>query len=94
MRAVNRDYSPGELVYYKREKDDKWLGPAKVIFQDSKVIGIRTSSGYVRVSANRIWPAGQTLSERLREEEAQLDDLKKGKPVNSDSPSKVNHGNQ
>ena len=88
MRAVNRDYSPGELVYYKREKDDKWLGPAKVIFQDSKVIGIRTSSGYVRVSANRIWPAGQTLSERLREEEAQLDDLKKGKPVNSDSPSK------
>ena len=63
MRAANRDYNPGDLVYYKRDKDDKWLGPAKVIFQDGKVIGIRTSTGYVRVSANRLWPAGETLSQ-------------------------------
>ncbi len=83
MRAVNRDYHPGDLVYYRRDKDDKWLGPAKVIFQDNKVIGIRTSSGYVRVSANRLWPAGQTLSERLKDEEAQLEEMKRGK---SDKP--------
>ncbi len=38
MRAANRDYNQGELVYYKRDKDDKWLGPAKVIFQDGRVI--------------------------------------------------------
>ena len=73
MRAANRDYSPGELVYYRREKDDKWLGPAKVIFQDGKVIGVRATTGYIRVSANRIWPAGETLSQRLRDEENQAD---------------------
>ena len=78
MRAANRDYNPGDLVYYKRDKDDKWLGPAKVIFQDGKVIGIRTSTGYVRVSANRLWPAGETLSQRLREEEVQLHRLREG----------------
>ena len=88
MRAVNRDYNPGDLVYYKRDKDDKWLGPAKVIFQDSKVIGIRTSSGYVRVSANRLWPAGQTLSERLRDEEVQLEEMKKGSPIKSKEAKK------
>ena len=71
MRAANRDYAPGELVYYRREKDDKWLGPAKVIFQDGKVIGVRATTGYIRVSANRIWPAGETLSQRLRDEESQ-----------------------
>ena len=81
MRAVNRDYKPGELVYYRRDKDDKWLGPAKVIFQDGKVIGIRTSSSYVRVSANRLWPAGQTLSERLKDEEEQLEKLKRGEII-------------
>ena len=78
MRSANRDYKQGDLVYYKREKDDKWLGPAKVIFQDNKVIGIRNASGYVRVSANRIWPAGQTLSQRLREEEEELEKMKQG----------------
>ena len=79
MRSANRDYKQGDLVYYRRDKDDKWLGPAKVIFQDNKVIGIRNASGYVRVSANRIWPAGQTLSQRLREEEQELEEIKQGK---------------
>ena len=88
MRSVNRDYNPGDLVYYKRDKDDKWLGPAKVIFQDSKVIGIRTTTGYVRVSANRLWPAGQTLSERLRDEDEQLERIKQGgkEGKNQDKP--------
>ena len=83
MRAANRDYNQGELVYYKRDKDDKWLGPAKVIFQDGRVIGIRTTTGYVRVSANRIWPAGETLSQRLRDEEEQLEQMKKGANLNN-----------
>ena len=79
MRAANRDYSPGELVYYRREKDNKWLGPAKVIFQDGKVIGVRATTGYIRVSANRIWPAGETLSQRLRDEENNTDNNEQNK---------------
>ena len=82
MRAANHDYKSGDLVYYKRDKDDKWLGPAKVIFQDSKVIGIRTTTGYVRVSANRLWPAGETLSQRLRDEESQFECIKNKIDVN------------
>ena len=79
MRAANRDYAPGELVYYRREKDDKWLGPAKVIFQDGKVIGVRATTGYIRVSANRIWPAGETLSQRLKDEEDNLNNQEQKK---------------
>ena len=84
MRAANHDYKSGDLVYYKRDKDDKWLGPAKVIFQDSKVIGIRTTTGYVRVSANRLWPAGETLSQRLRDEESQWEKIRMKNKVDSD----------
>ena len=34
VQAAEKHYTPGELVYYKREGHEKWLGPAKVMFQD------------------------------------------------------------
>ena len=34
----NTFYENGDRVYYKRERDDRWRGPAKVIFQDGKII--------------------------------------------------------
>ena len=49
----------GDRVYYKRERDDSWRGPAKVMFQDRKVIFVRHGSSCVRVSANRIIKQGE-----------------------------------
>ena len=54
IRASEECYGPGDLIYYKRQANDRWLGPAKVIFQDGKVIFIRHGATFVRVSPNRI----------------------------------------
>ena len=57
----NTIFSHGERVWYKRERDGKWKGPAKVIFQDGKIIWVRHGSSAVRVSVNRIVKQGEEL---------------------------------
>ena len=57
MRASEARYSHGDQVYYFREGRDCWLGPAKVLFQDNKVVFIRHGAEMVRVSVNRIQKA-------------------------------------
>ena len=42
------------MVIYKREGRDRWLRPGKVVFQDGKVVFIRHSGVFVRVSPNRL----------------------------------------
>ena len=58
IRTSNTIYNPGDSVYFKRERDEKWYGPGKVIFQDGKVIFVRYGSTFVRVSANRLTKTG------------------------------------
>lgn len=65
MRTNEDFYENGDIVYYKREKDDQWLGPAKVVFQDGKIIFIRHGAYFVRVSANRIVRAGEELKSKI-----------------------------
>ena len=73
---TNEDvYDHGDVVYYKRECDDKWIGPAKVVFQDGKVIFVRHGAYFVRVSANRLIKAGEELSKRVNAKE-NLDQIK------------------
>ena len=62
VRTAEEHYTPGELVYYKREGYEKWLGPAKVVFQDGKVIFVRHGSAVIRVSANRLSKAGVNVN--------------------------------
>ena len=54
VRAAEQIYTNGDMVYYKREGKEKWLGPGKVIFQDGKVVFVRHGSVFVRVSPNRL----------------------------------------
>ena len=54
IRSVDVKFEPGELVYYKRENSNKWLGPGKVIFQDGRLVFVRHGGTYIRVSTNRI----------------------------------------
>lgn len=69
MRTAERLYKRNEWVYYKRDKDNMWMGPAKVIFQDGKVIMVRHGGYYCRVSANRIHPVHDDLAIKLDEED-------------------------
>ena len=59
VSTVNRVWRHGDTVWYKRERDARWKGPAKVIFQDGKVIWVRHGSTAVRVSANRLIKQGE-----------------------------------
>ena len=52
IRASEEKYEHGEWVYYKREGQEKWLGPGKVVFQDGKVVFVRHGGVFVRVSPN------------------------------------------
>lgn len=65
IRTNSETYDLGDIVYYKRMKDNRWMGPAKVVFQDGKVIFVRHGSTYIRVSANRIVKAGAELCKKL-----------------------------
>ena len=69
IRINDTIYEKGDIVYFKKEGEDTWRGPAKVVFQDSKVIFIRIGSIYYRVSANRIIKAGEELAKDIIEKE-------------------------
>ena len=38
VRSCETLFNHGDSVFYKREGQESWLGPAKVLFQDDKVI--------------------------------------------------------
>ena len=54
IRASEKQFSPGDKVYYKRDGSERWMGPGKVVFQDGKVIFVRHGGVFVRVSPNRL----------------------------------------
>ena len=58
IRTNETNFEPGDKVYYLRDKCDRWLGPAKVIFQDGKVIFVRHGAFWIKVSPNRLCKAG------------------------------------
>ncbi len=74
IRIADTIYENGDLVYFRKEGEDKWKGPAKVVFQDSKVIFIRMGGTYYRVSANRLLKAGEALTKQLIEEGKHIPD--------------------
>ena len=47
VRDAEQVFKNGDMVFYKREGKECWLGPGKVVFQDGKVV-------FVRVSPNRL----------------------------------------
>ena len=52
IRASGVVYNRGDRVYYKRDHSLRWLGPAKVIFQDRKIVLLDHGGYYIKVSAN------------------------------------------
>jgi hypothetical protein len=91
IRTNGTIYQNGDIVYYKRDNEEEWRGPAKVVFQDGKVIFIRHGGYAVRVSVNRIVKAGEELEKRIREEQEEFkvhDNIKKEENENQKDKSK------
>ena len=54
IRAVEEVFHPGDRVFYKKDGNMRWFGPAKVVFQDGRIVFVRHGGVYVRVSVNRL----------------------------------------
>ena len=54
VRATEQIYQNGDTVFYKQEGKERWLGPASVVFQDSKVVFVGHGGIFVRLSPNRL----------------------------------------
>ena len=50
IRPSGRNFTQGELVYFKRDDDKEWKGPGTVIGQDGKVVVVRNGSFVVKSS--------------------------------------------
>ena len=59
IRANTTNFKTGEKVFYKRDGNNKWKGPGKVIGQDGKIVFVRHGNVYVRVSTNRLVKVGK-----------------------------------
>ena len=54
IRACNEQFEKGVEVFYKKDSSERWLGPAKVIAQDGKLVFIRHGNQLLRVAPNRL----------------------------------------
>ena len=57
---IEQNFANGEYVYYKRDGKPMWLGPAKVIAQDGKVVFIRHGGNLIRMTPNRLMKTTNT----------------------------------
>ena len=55
-RQWEHNYQIGDNVYYKRDDDKRWKGPAKVLGQDGPVVFLRQGSDYIIAHLCRIQP--------------------------------------
>lgn len=65
VRAAEQVFKHGDIVFYKREGKERWLGPGKVMFQDSKVVFARHGGVFVRVSPNRLCKVNGETTQKL-----------------------------
>ena len=54
VRASEQVFEHSDMVFYKREWKERWLGPGKMVFQDGKVMFVRHGGVFARVSPNRL----------------------------------------
>ena len=64
----------GDAVYYKRDREQKWRGPGKVIGQDGKVIFVYHGKVYVRVAPCKLIKAGREFSKDDKQNDMVLPD--------------------
>ena len=66
IRTNNEIYHPEGRVFWKHFHEDRWRGPGKVLYQDGKVVFIRSGARIISTSVNRILRVGEE-SRRIEE---------------------------
>ena len=67
-RQSRQFFEIGEKVFFKRDSDRKWKGPAKVVGQDGAVVFLRQGYQILKVHCCRVQPVKRT-NESVRETE-------------------------
>ena len=67
-------YQIGDSVYFKRDDDKCWKGPAKVLGQDGPVVFIRHGSRYIKAHVCRVQPVHQSIPENVNSKEPSKSD--------------------
>ena len=75
VRAAEEIYENGDVVYYKREGKDRWLGPATFVFQDGRVVFVRHCLIFVRVSPNRLRHVTRQTDENESEDKEKTENM-------------------
>ena len=76
-----------DRVFYKREGLYKWLGPAKVIFQDGQIVFARHGGIFVRVSPNRLIHVGEQFIKNPENDQNNYHDNVSTQPCINESPA-------
>ena len=89
IRAAKQFCNPNDHVFYKREGHNKWLGPAKVIFQDGQVVFVRHEGIFVWVSPNRLIHVDQQFIKNPENDQNNYHDNVSTKSCINESPVPV-----
>ena len=54
IRISNETYEKGDEIFYKKDGNSRWLGPAKVLAQDGKLVFVRHGNQLMRIAPNRL----------------------------------------
>ena len=63
VRVAEESFQLGDKIFYKRNYDNRWRGPAKVIGQDGKIVYVGHGDQLVRVSTCRLVKIGKEFHE-------------------------------
>ena len=63
VRVAEESFQLGDKIFYKRNYDNRWRGPAKIIGQDGKIVYVRHGDQLVGVSTCRLVKIGKEFHE-------------------------------
>ena len=86
---TEQNFQNGEYVYYKRDGKPMWLGPAKVVAQDGKVVFIRHGGNIMRMTPNRLLKTTNSKGE-IQEQNKSTESEKNGPQIISELESTDN----
>ena len=89
IRAGKQFFNPNDCVFYKREGHNKWLGPAKVIFQDGQVVFVRHGGIFVQVSPNRLIHVDEQFIKNPENDQNNYHETASTEPCVNESPAQT-----
>lgn len=87
LRPCGTQLTTGDTVYYKRDGQEEWKGPGRVIGRDGKVIIIKHGSQCYRIHSSRVMKGNYEIDQVVYDKPSTST-----VPMNTNSP-KIHHNN-